>query len=56
MKAVGIEKTLERLAALIAQGRFEEVETDTVELKPVPADGAEWRELGRDRDLSGSMG
>ena len=39
-----IDKTLSRLAELISQNRFEELETDTLEIKTVPSDGANWRE------------
>jgi len=39
MKIAAVEKTLHRLAELIGQGRFEELETDTLEIKAVPADG-----------------
>lgn len=44
MKIAAVAKTLNRLAELITQGRFEELETDTLELKPVPADSIGWRE------------
>ena len=44
MKINVVEKTLTRLAELMAQHRFEELETDTLELKPVPADKASWSE------------
>lgn len=44
MKIAVVEKTLARLAELIAQDRFEELETDTLEIKPVPADSTGWRE------------
>lgn len=43
MKIAAVDHTLSRLAELIAQGRFEELETDTLELKPVPADASGWR-------------
>jgi predicted HTH transcriptional regulator len=39
-----VDKTLVRLAELIGQGRFEELETDTLEIKSVPADSPGWRE------------
>lgn len=45
MKITAVDKTLNRLAELIPRGRFEELETDTIELKPVPADTNNWREL-----------
>src|SRR5665213_554164 len=44
MKPDIVGKTLARLAELIGQGRFEELETDTLEIKPVPADRQSWRE------------
>jgi len=40
-----IEKTLSRLSELIASDHFDELETDTVEIKPVPSVGNEWREI-----------
>lgn len=39
-----IDNILSRLAELISQHRFEELETDTLEIKTVPSDGATWRE------------
>ena len=36
---------LAKLADLIQQGRFAELETEAVEIKPVPATGAEWKEV-----------
>ncbi|HRW64927.1 MAG TPA: hypothetical protein P5032_04140 [Candidatus Competibacter sp.] len=39
-----VDRTLVKLAELIRQGRFEELESDTLEIKPVPADGGQWRE------------
>ncbi len=39
-----VEKTLAKLAELITAGRFEELETDTLELKPVPPTGGDWKE------------
>jgi ATP-dependent DNA helicase RecG len=44
MRVATVDKTLTRLAELIGQGRFEELETDTLEIKPVPADALGWRE------------
>src|SRR3990167_2713301 len=44
MTITTVEKTLAKLAELIAAGRFEELETDTLELKPVPPTGGEWKE------------
>lgn len=40
-----VERTLSRLADLIANDRFEELETDTLEFKSVPADGSEWHKF-----------
>lgn len=42
MKAV--DHILNQLADLISQGRFSELETEGLEIKPVPAEGGEWRE------------
>ena len=42
-----IENTLAKLSALIASGRFEELETDTLEIKPVPSDSGSWNERYR---------
>jgi ATP-dependent DNA helicase RecG len=39
-----LDDVLHRLADLIRQGRFIELETEGLEIKPVPADGAEWKE------------
>jgi len=36
---------LAKLADLIQQGRFAELETESVEIKPVPATGADWKEV-----------
>jgi predicted HTH transcriptional regulator len=44
MKIAAVDKTLNRLAELIGQGRFEELETDTLEIKSVPADSTGWRQ------------
>lgn len=44
MKLEVLEKTLSKLADLIEQNRFESLETDTLEIKPVPPDGASWKE------------
>ncbi len=44
MKIAAVDKTLNRLTELIGQGRFEELETDTLEIKSVPADSLGWRE------------
>ena len=39
-----VTKTLAKLAELIAQDRYENLETDTLEIKPVPSVGGEWKE------------
>lgn len=39
-----VDPILGKLADLIQQGRFEELETEGLEIKPVPADGSEWKE------------
>src|SRR5665213_360802 len=39
-----VEKILAKLADLMAQDRFEELETDALEIKSVPSDGQAWRE------------
>ena len=39
-----IDEILSKLADLIQQDRFAELETERLEIKPVPADGAEWKE------------
>lgn len=43
-RITALDRTLLRLEELVRSGRFEELETDTLEIKPVPADGASWRE------------
>lgn len=40
-----VDETLNRLAALIDQERFVELETEWLEVKPVPASGADWKEV-----------
>jgi len=40
-----IDQTLHQLADLIQQGRFKELETEGLEMKPVPVDGGEWKEV-----------
>lgn len=40
-----IDKFLHKLATLVREGRYEALETDTVEVKPVPSDGGQWNEL-----------
>jgi ATP-dependent DNA helicase RecG len=44
MKIEVVERALAKLAELIREGRFEELETDTLEMKTVPADSGGWRE------------
>ena len=39
-----IDDILSELANLIRENRFEEMESDTLEIKPVPPDGGQWRE------------
>lgn len=39
-----VDQILTRLADLIQQRRFVELETEGLEIKPVPADGGEWKE------------
>lgn len=39
-----VDHILNQLADLIQQGRFKELETEGLEIKPVPADGGEWKE------------
>ncbi len=39
-----VDGILIKLAELIQQGRFEELETEGLEIKPVPAEGGEWKE------------
>ena len=39
-----IDKVLKKLAALIAVGRFEDVEDDGLEIKPTPSATSSWRE------------
>ncbi len=39
-----IDHVLTKLSDLIQQGRFAELETDWLEIKPVPVDGGEWKE------------
>jgi ATP-dependent DNA helicase RecG len=40
-----VDSTLLKLARLIRDGRFEPLETDALEIKPVPAQGGEWKEI-----------
>lgn len=39
-----VDQILSKLGELIQQGRFAALETNGLEIKPVPAEGAEWRE------------
>jgi ATP-dependent DNA helicase RecG len=39
-----VDQILNQLADLIQQGRFKELETEGLEIKPVPAEGSEWKE------------
>jgi ATP-dependent DNA helicase RecG len=39
-----VDQILSKLADLITQGRFVELETEALEIKPVPAAGGEWKE------------
>ena len=40
-----IDVILQKLQRLIADGGFEELESDGLEIKPVPASGGEWKEI-----------
>jgi len=40
-----IDRVLQKLAVLVQEGRFEEQETDTLEIKPVPADAGSWKQI-----------
>ena len=40
-----VDQILNKLGELIAQGRFTELETEGLEFKPIPAAGAEWKEM-----------
>jgi len=42
-----VESILRKLAELIQQNRFENLESDGLEIKPVPATGSEWRNIKR---------
>jgi predicted HTH transcriptional regulator len=39
-----VDQVLDKLAVLLAENRWEELETDGLEIKPVPADTGSWRE------------
>jgi hypothetical protein len=40
-----IDQILAKLAQAVQRGQYEEFETDVLEIKSVPADGAQWHEL-----------
>lgn len=40
-----VDRLLERLEPLIRAGAFEELESDGIEIKPVPSTGGEWRSI-----------
>ncbi len=40
-----VDQILHKLSNLIQQGRFVDLETEALEIKPVPAVGGEWREM-----------
>lgn len=40
-----IDRVLDRLATYVREQRYEAQETETVEIKPVPADGGAWHEV-----------
>ncbi len=42
-----LDLLLSRLATLIAQARFEELESDTIEFKPCPSNAQDWTEIYR---------
>jgi ATP-dependent DNA helicase RecG len=42
-----VERLFSQLEELIGQNRFEELETETIELKSVPASRSEWTEVAR---------
>jgi len=42
-----IDRMLLKLARLVQDGRYEELETESIEIKPVPSQGNEWRELNK---------
>jgi ATP-dependent DNA helicase RecG len=39
-----VDEILHQLAELIPQGRFKGLVTEGLEIKPVPADGGEWKD------------
>jgi len=39
-----VDQILNKLADLIQHGRFAELETEGLEIKPVPAEGGEWKD------------
>ncbi len=40
-----VDQILSKLADLVRQRKFVELETDTLEIKPVPADGHQWKQI-----------
>lgn len=42
-----VDRLLSRLEDLIRSDRFEELETETIEIKPVPSTGGEWNEIAK---------
>ena len=42
-----VERLLMRLEELIRESRFEELETETIEIKSVPSSGGEWTEIAK---------
>jgi len=45
-----IDRVLQRLAGLIQENRYEEQETERLEIKPVPAEGGKWKEFYKSVD------
>lgn len=44
MQTTFVDETLAALAVLIRDDRWKELQTDTLEIKPLPPSGGEWRE------------
>lgn len=42
-----VDQILGELGQLIQQGHFRELETERVEIKPVPSEGKDWKEIHR---------
>ena len=42
-----VDRLLLQLEELIRQNRFEELETETIEIKPVPSSGGEWTQVAK---------